>query len=47
MSQDNFYKTGRVEDYLSMKEENKRRTENVTDNKDQGSYNKTGQLRGV
>ncbi len=45
MESGNFYKSGKISDYLYMKEQRKGRSENVRTDKSERPCNKTGELR--
>lgn len=45
MKENDFYKTGRIDDYLFLKSCLKERRENGTADKDKGNNNKTDKLR--
>lgn len=47
MEERNFYKSGKISDYLFMKEKGKRREERGRACKSERSCNKTGELRGL
>lgn len=47
MEERNFYKSGKISDYLFMKEKGKRGKERGGAYKGKGSCDKTGQLRGL
>lgn len=45
MNETNFYKTGKIDDYLSMKRNGGERKERGTADKNKGNSDKAGQLR--